>query len=261
MSKQEVVVHRDAALLSEAVAARLITRIVDAQSSQGRAHVCLTGGRAGIGVLASVAAAPARDAIDWRRLDLWWSDERFLPEGAAERNDTGAREALISLVPLDPARVHSMPTPQGPDGNDPEAAAERYASELARAAGPEDRAGVPAFDVSLLGVGEDAHVASLFPEHPALFEHDRTVIAVHGSPKPPPTRISLTMPAICAAREVWLIAAGEGKAGAIRLALDEHAGLLQVPATGARGTRRTLVLLDAAAASRLPKGLDRIASP
>lgn len=261
MTVQEVVVHRDAASLCEAVADRFITRVVDAQAAQGSAHVCLTGGRSGLGVLEAVAASTARDAVDWRRLDVWWSDERFLPVGDVERNDTGAYTALLDQVPLDPARVHPMPSPEGPDGDDVDSAAERYASALAAAAHPEDRQRVPAFDVSLLGVGEDAHVASLFPGLPGMHEQERTVIAVHGSPKPPPVRVSLTMPAICAAREVWLVAAGEGKAGAIRLALDEHAGPLQVPAAAARGTRRTLVLLDAAAASRLPRGLDRIASP
>ncbi len=261
MSPQEVVVHRDADLLKQAVAARLITRLVDAQAGQGHAHLCLTGGGSGIGVLAAVASSPARDAVDWQRLDIWWSDERFLPKGDPERNETGAREALLDHVPLDPARVHPMPDPSGPDGADVEAAAERYALELAGAAAPEDRFGVPPMDVSLLGIGPDAHVASLFPEMPAVHESERSVVAVHGSPKPPPTRISLTMPALCTAREIWIIAAGESKAGALRLALDEHAGPIQVPAAGARGTRRTLVLLDVGAASRLPRGLDRIASP
>ena len=147
MSAQEVVVHRDAASLCETAADRLITRVVDAQAAQAYAHVCLTGGRSGLGVLAAVNASPARDAVDWRRLDLWWSDERFLPAGDPERNDTGAFEALLDHVPLDPARIHPMPTPQGTDGDDPEAAAERYAADLARAARPEDRARVPAFDV------------------------------------------------------------------------------------------------------------------
>ncbi len=261
MTAREVVVHRDADLLAQAVAARFITRVVDAQAAQGHAHVCLTGGRTGTAVLAAVASAPARDAIDWQRLDVWWSDERFLPTGDAERNETGAREALLNRVPLDEARIHAMPNPDGPDGTDVAAAAERYAQDLAAAAHPEDRLRVPPFDVSLLGVGEDGHVASLFPGHPGMHETERTVIAVHGSPKPPPTRTSLSMPAVCAAREVWLVAAGAGKAAALRLALDEHAGPLQVPASAARGTRRTLVLLDTAAASRLPRGLDRIASP
>ncbi|MFE4656350.1 6-phosphogluconolactonase [Streptomyces hydrogenans] len=254
MSTPQLVVHRDKELMAEAAAARLITRIVDAQSSRGAASVVLTGGRNGNGLLAALGTAPARDAIDWSRLDLWWGDERFLPEGDPERNVTQARAALLDRVPLDPARVHAMPTSDGPYGDDADAAAAGYAAELAAAAAPEDRAGVPAFDVLMLGVGPDTHVASLFPELPAVRETERTVVGVHGAPKPPPTRISLTLPAIRAAKEVWLLAAGEDKAKAAALALS-GAGEVQAPAAGARGRSRTLWLMDAAAASELPRSL------
>jgi 6-phosphogluconolactonase len=196
VSTPQLVVHRDKELMAQAAAARLITKIVDAQASTGSANVVLTGGRNGNGVLAALAAAPARDAIDWGRLDLWWGDERFLPEGDPERNVTQARQALLDSVPLDPKRVHAMPASDGPYGTDVEAAAEAYAEELARAAGPQNHGAVPTFDVLMLGVGPDTHVASLFPEHPGVRETERTVIGVHGSPKPPPTRISLTLPAI-----------------------------------------------------------------
>ncbi len=135
-----------------------------------------------------------------------------------------------------------------------EAAAEGYAAELARAAGPGDHGGVPAFDVLMLGVGPDTHVASLFPELPAVRETSRTVVGVHGAPKPPPVRVSLTLPAIRAAREVWLLAAGEDKAGAVKIALS-GAGEIQAPAAGAYGTARTLWLLDEPAASQLPRSL------
>ncbi|WP_258382485.1 6-phosphogluconolactonase, partial [Streptomyces sp. NTH33] len=155
MSTPQLVVHRDKELMAQAAAARLITRIVDAQASTGSASVVLTGGRNGNGVLAALAAAPARDAIDWGRLDLWWGDERFLPEGDPERNVTQAREALLDSVPLDPKRVHAMPASDGPYGADVEAAAEAYAEELARAAGPENHGAVPTFDVLMLGVGPD----------------------------------------------------------------------------------------------------------
>ncbi|MEZ5116825.1 MAG: 6-phosphogluconolactonase [Candidatus Nanopelagicales bacterium] len=260
MSTPQVLVHRDAATLAAAVAARLITRMVDAQSARGSASVVLTGGGIGTASLAAVRDCGACDAVDWERVDVWWGDERFLPEGDAERNETGARAALLDHVPVDPVRVHAMPASDGPDGDDPEAAAERYAAALAAAAGPEDHGPVPRFDVLMLGVGPDAHVASLFPELPAL--HDtRPVVAVRGAPKPPPTRLSLTLPSIRTAREVWLIAAGAEKAPAMRLALTDGAGPVQVPAAGARGTARTLVLLDEAAASRLPRGLARPASP
>ncbi|GAB1330322.1 6-phosphogluconolactonase [Streptomyces sennicomposti] len=254
MSTPQLVVHRDKDLMAQAAAARLITKIVDAQASTGSANVVLTGGRNGNGVLAALAAAPARDAIDWGRLDLWWGDERFLPEGDPERNVTQAREALLDSVPLDPKRVHVMPASDGPYGADVEAAADAYAEELARAAGPENHGAVPSFDVLMLGVGPDAHVASLFPEHPGVRKTERTVIGVHGSPKPPPTRISLTLPAIRSAREVWLLAAGEDKANAVAMALS-GAGEIQAPAAGAQGRTRTLWLLDTAAAAQLPRSL------
>ncbi|MFW5419311.1 6-phosphogluconolactonase [Nocardiopsis sp. CNT-189] len=254
MSAPAVIVHPDAGLLAKAAAARIVTRLVDAQAARGSASIVLTGGGIGIAVLAELAKAPARDAVDWGALDVWWGDERYLPAGDPERNETQAREALLDGVGLDPARVHAMPAPDGPDGpggDSPEAGAERYAEALRAAARP----GEPAFDVCLLGVGPDTHVASLFPEQPALYEEERSVVAVHGAPKPPPTRVSLTLPTIRSAAEVWLLASGEAKAEAVRLALDPEAGPVQVPAAGARGRSRTLFLLDRPAASRLPEGL------
>ncbi len=255
-----VVVHADAPLLAEAAAARLVTRLVDAQTARGRAHVVLTGGGVGTATLRALAASPARDAVDWSAVDVWWGDERFLPEGDPERNVVQAREALLDRLPLDPDRVHTMPATGGPWGQDVDAAAAAYAEELARAARPEDRGGAPRFDVLLLGVGPDGHVASLFPEHPALHETERTVVGVHGSPKPPPRRISLTMPVIRGAAEVWLLAAGAEKAPAVALALS-GAGEVAVPAAGAGGTRATLWLLDRAAAAKVPPALTRISSP
>ncbi|AYG83605.1 6-phosphogluconolactonase [Streptomyces hundungensis] len=254
MSTPQLVVHRDKELMAQAAAARLITKVVDAQAARGSASVVLTGGRNGNGLLAALASSPARDAIDWSRLDLWWGDERFVPEDDPERNYTQARAALLDAVPLDPKRVHAMPASDGAHGTDADAAAAAYAAELAEASGPEDHGQVPTFDVLMLGVGPDTHVASLFPELPGVRETERTVVGVHGAPKPPPTRISLTLPAIRAAREVWLLAAGEDKAHAAAIALS-GAGEVQAPAAGAYGRARTLWLLDAAAASRLPRSL------
>lgn len=254
-----VVTHRDATVLAQAVAARLVTALVDAQAARGSASVVLTGGGIGIATLRELAGAPARDAVDWDALDVWWGDERFLPRGHPDRNETQAREALLDSVDVDPARVHPMGASNGSDGDDLDSAAQRYAEELAKAARPEDHGPVPTFDVLLLGVGPDGHVASLFPESPALYD-TRTVIPVRGAPKPPPTRLSLSTAAINAAREVWLVAAGEEKAAAVRMALS-GAGPSAVPAAGVRGRARTLWLLDRAAASRVPASLSRIASP
>jgi 6-phosphogluconolactonase len=256
-SRPTVLVHRDPALLADAAAARLVTRLVDAQAAAGTASLVLTGGTIGIELLRHLDESPARDAIDWRRLDVWWGDERFLPSDDPDRNDTQAREALLDRVDLDPARVHAWASS---DGVDPEGAAELYAAGLGTAARPEDHGPVPTFDVCLLGVGPDGHVASLFPEMPAVYETTRTAVAVRGSPKPPPIRLTLTLTALNAAREVWFVVAGEDKARAVRMALS-GAGPVAVPAAGVRGRSRTLWLLDTAAASQLPQGLARLASP
>ena len=258
MSTPELIVHPDASLLAKAVAARLVTRLVDAVSAAGRANLVLTGGRIGTELLEELAAAPARDAVDWQRVDFWWGDERFAPTGDPDRNETGARAALLDTINADPARVHPMPGPDGPDGDDPEAAAARYAAELAAATRPEDHGPVPSFDVLMLSIGPEGHVASLFPGMPAVYD-TRPVVAVRGSPKPPPIRITLTFPSIQAAREVWLLASGAEKADAVALELSD-AGPVQFPAAGARGRQRTLLLVDEAAAGKLPHDLGRPAA-
>jgi 6-phosphogluconolactonase len=245
----DVVVHADAGLLAQAAAARLIVKLIDAQAARGEATLVLTGGRIASAIYRAIAGNPARDAVDWSKADIWWGDERFLPSGDPERNETQARAALLDALALDPARVHPMPASDGPDGSDPELAAARYAEALARAAAP-GSAQLPHFDVLLLGIGEDGHVASVFPEHPVAYEA-RPVSAVRGSPKPPPMRITMTLPTINTAEEVWLLASGADKAKAAGMALA-GAGAVQLPAAGVRGVERTVWLLDRAAASEVP---------
>jgi 6-phosphogluconolactonase len=242
LSKTLVVVVPDADTLAATVAARLVAKIVDAQAERGIASVVLTGGRIAAKVLGAVKDLPETAAIDWSRVDLWWGDERFRPAGDPDRNETQARTALLDALALDPARVHAMPSSDGPDGDDAEAAAARYARELAVGG-----AAVPTFDVLMLGVGEDGHVASLFPDHPVLNETGSTA-AVHDSPKPPPIRITLTMPAIQSADEVWLIAAGPDKTVSVGAALG---GDQSRPAAHATGITRTYWLLDRAAAAKI----------
>ena len=167
--------------------------------------------------------------------------------GDPDRNETQAREALIGLLPIPAANVHPIPGPDAPGIGSPEAAAASYAVTLAEFAPTEhtDDAGpsVPAFDLVLLGVGPDGHIASLFPEHDTLEVTDRAVVGVHGSPKPPPERVSLTLPALEAAAEVWLVVAGADKSEAVGRALAGD-DLRRTPAAGARGRARTLWLLD-----------------
>ncbi|MDQ3760164.1 MAG: 6-phosphogluconolactonase [Actinomycetota bacterium] len=254
MSRPDVVVHATTEMLAAAAAARLITRIVDIQTASGSASLVLTGGGIGIAVLRELASTQAAAAVDWRQLDLYWGDERFLPSGHPERNETQAREALLDHVDVDPARVYSMGASDGPWGDDPDAAAQAYEDLLVSRRRPEDRGPAPSFDVCLLGIGEDGHVASVFPGSPAVYETERAVIGVRGSPKPPPIRISMTLPAIRCATEVWLIVSGSEKAAAVTMAL-RGAGEVQLPAAGATGRRRTLWLLDRAAAAKLPTEL------
>ncbi len=248
MSNPEVFVYATGDLLASAAAARAVTRLADAVAARGRAHLVLTGGGIGTKVLAAIAASPARDAVDWSRVEFWWGDERFLATGDPERNETGARAALLDALRVEPARIHAVPGPDGPDGDDPDAAAAWYARELAASAGP--GASVPVFDVLMLGIGPEGHVASIFPDSPAAHAGG-SVVAVRNCPKPPPTRISLTFGALQAAREVWVLASGAEKAEAVARAVS-GVSQVELPAAGARGRTRTLFLLDEAAAAKLP---------
>ncbi|MEV4511940.1 6-phosphogluconolactonase [Dactylosporangium sp. NPDC049525] len=246
MTSQTVVVHDGAKLLAAAVAARLIVRLTDAQAERGVASLVLTGGRIAAQIYAAVRDNPARDAVDWSRVDFWWGDERFLPSGDPDRNETQARDAFLAALPVDPARVHPMPASDGPHGTDAAAAAAAYAAELDTAGGAAGGAG---FDVVLLGVGEDGHVASVFPGHPVGAD-PRTVADVHDSPKPPPVRLTLTLPTLNTAAEVWLLASGSGKADAVREALTGSPATL--PAAKVHGRDRTLWLVDTEATESLP---------
>ncbi|MGH3951069.1 MAG: 6-phosphogluconolactonase, partial [Pseudonocardiaceae bacterium] len=233
-----------------ACAARLITKLVDIQAANGSASLVLTGGGTGIAVLSELRRSPARDAIDWAQLHVYWGDERFVTTDDGERNERQAREALLDHVPVDPAKIHPMAASDGEFGDDPDAAAAAYAGVLADQAREEHHVDVPAFDILLLGMGGEGHTASIFPESPAVYEAERTVVPVRNCPKPPPTRLSLTLPAIRRAKEVWMLTAGEGKAAAVALAFS-GAGEVQIPVAGARGQVRSRWLLDRAAASKL----------
>ena len=252
----EVVVHEGAETLARAVAERLAAAIATAQAERGAAAVVLTGGGMGSRVLSHLAEAGSRASsrVEWSALDVWWGDERLVPAGDGERNETQARAALLDHVGLDPSRVHPMPASDGPDGEDVEAAAARHADELAAAAGATSVTGpVPVFDVLLLGVGPDGHVASLFPGLPGVDVTGASVVGVTGSPKPPPLRTSLTLPAINGAEQVWCVVSGAEKADAVARALSEEGRAVgDLPASRVTGARTTLWLLDAEAASQLP---------
>jgi 6-phosphogluconolactonase len=243
----EVVVEASAEVLAENTAARVATVLGAALRERPEAHLVVTGG----GILEKVLAALAGEPIEWPRVQVWWGDERYVAADSADRNDRVAMSLLFDKLDVDPAKLHRMPAADAGFGDDVEAAADSYAAELAAAVPGGNDGGIPQFDVVLLGVGPDGHCASLFPGHPGTRVRDASVIAVHDSPKPPPIRISLTFPALDAAREIWFVVSGEGKADAVARALS-GADPVEVPSAGPRGSERTLWLIDQDAAAKLP---------
>ncbi len=248
MSREPVVVvHPGRQSLADAAAARLVTTLLDAQAQRAQAQIVLTGGSMGSAIIASMNQVPGRSAIDWSRVRVWWGDERYLPSGDPDRNDTQNDAAGLASLGLDPDKVHRV---SGPDTSESaEASAEAY-SETVR----EHRQG--GFDIVLLGVGPDGHVASLFPHHEAQRVTNAEAVAVHHSPKPPPDRVSLTFECLDRAREVWFLVAGDDKADAVAAALAAGADRWDVPASGPRGSEATRWLVDEDAASALETGSD-----
>ena len=214
--------------------------------ARGQALIVLTGGGTGIALLEHVRENGA--AIDWSKVQLFWGDERYVPEDDDDRNEKQAREALIDQIDIPAANVHAMPASDGEFGDDIDAAALAYEQVLAAIA--DDGEAVPAFDVHLLGMGGEGHINSLFPHTAAVRETVRQVVGVTDSPKPPPKRITLTLPAIQRSREVWLVVAGADKADAVAAAVG-GADPDDVPAAGANGTEATVWLLDEDAAAKL----------
>ncbi len=255
----EVVVEASAGQLAHHTAGRVVAVLGTALGRRDAAHLAVTGGGILEAVLHELGSAPARDAIDWGRVHVWWGDERYVAAESDDRNDKAAFATGFGSLPLDPGKIHRMPAADAGFGADVQAAADSYAAELAGAVADEHDGDVPRFDVMLLGIGPDGHCCSLFPGHAGVYELDASVIAVHDSPKPPPIRLSLTFPTLDAADEVWLVASGEGKAQAVALALG-GAQRVQIPSAGPRGRHRTLWLIDREAASTLPQSVLRLPS-
>jgi 6-phosphogluconolactonase len=245
-------VHPDKTSLADAVAARLLTTLINVQAEREIAEIALTGGSMGAATVAALTRAPARSCVDWSRVRAWWGDERYLPAGHPDRNDTQADDAGLLTLGLDPELVHRV---AGPDRTASlEQSAADYAARIRDAA-----SGL--FDVVMLGVGPDGHVASLFPHHPAQRTTDTITVAVHDSPKPPPDRVSLTFEALERSRQVWFVVAGPDKAEAVAAAQAPDVQRWDVPASGVHGADATLWLIDLAAAARLPGGSPGRATP
>jgi 6-phosphogluconolactonase len=244
-----VVVHDSKDDLVTAVAERFVSIVRALHEGKSVVHVCLTGGTVGTAVLAAIAEDSQAASVEWHRVHFWWGDERWLPAGDVERNDKQAQDALISRIDVPQGNVHRFPASDG--GLDLDAAALNYADELRGHADAEGAA--PAFDITFLGVGPDGHVASLFP-HFDQVNSEEAVVSVSNSPKPPPERLSLTLPVINASDRVWLALAGADKASPIGLALAGASPNL-VPVAGVKGRLETVFFVDTEAATDVPHEL------
>ena len=241
LPEPEFHVFPDAESLAAAAAAAVAEVIRDRVGGGDRPVVSLTGGSVGV----RTAAALRDAAVPWEQVVIHFGDERFVAVDDPERNDGQIDEALLDHLDSPPTIVR---WPARTDlASDVDAAAANYLDALDV---PEGDA--PIFDVHLLGMGPEGHVDSLFPHAPATAEDETLVVGVRDCPKPPPERMTYTLPAVRRSRHVLFVVAGRDKAEAVaRAAADEPA--IDLPAAGARGIESTRWFLDEEAASRLSR--------
>lgn len=250
------VVHPDPASLADAVATAFVERMSrpPARPELPAYDVALTGGTIARSVHRAITARAA--GVPWGRVRFWFGDERFVEADSSDRNAVQAREdlldALATLPGEWPAHLSGdavMEVPAVGQVADVQTAAEVYGDLLRHE-------GTGGFDLVMLGMGPDGHVASLFPGHPALDVTDAITVAVTDSPKPPPERVSLTFEALLRQTgAVWLLVSGEEKAEAVARALAPEGSVEETPARGilerAGADTQITWWLDEAAASLL----------
>ncbi len=188
----EIVEDRDALALG--LATRLAALASESLAARGTFRLAVPGGS----VLLILAQGLARQPVDASRWELFWTDERCVPLTHPDSNFLLAQTHLFPVLRIPRERIHPIPGHLGP-----EAAALAYEAELPNASEP--------FDLVLLGIGEDGHIASLFPGNSALLETTRAVAPVRHAPKPPPKRVTLTLPVFHRARHAWIVASGTEK--------------------------------------------------
>ena len=192
-------VFPDGAALADQAAALILDAARAAITARGVFHLVLAGGNTPKGAYERLREVGA----NWAKWQIYFSDERCLPRGDPERNDTMARRAWLDHIRIPPVSVHPIPAEQGA-----EKGAQRYAEILRRA---------PEFDLVLLGLGEDGHTASLFPgRKEGLGKNDAEAIAVRAAPKPPPERVSLSAARLSRGLRVLYMVGGESKREAVK---------------------------------------------
>ncbi|MBB1040377.1 MULTISPECIES: 6-phosphogluconolactonase [unclassified Dietzia] len=239
MSHIRHLVHADPDALATAAARDAVEHLTERIAAAGRASLSLTGGSVGV----KTAAALADSTVEWEKVTIFFGDERFVPADHPERNDGQLDEALLDSLGDRPT-VHRWPARTGQD-SDVDSAAERFLESLTIPAGDD-----PIFDVTILGMGPEGHIDSIFPHTPAVAETERLVVGVRDCPKPPPERLTFTLPAVRRSRHILVVAAGEGKAEAVAEGIG-GASPSDWPVAGAVGTESTTYHLDVGAASAL----------
>ena len=221
----------DADQLAKTAAGDLALELGRLLDSQKSVNLVLTGGTVGTKVLSELA--PLVSNLELERLFLWWGDERFVDPANSERNFIQAREALLSRIHIPEANIQAMPS-----------TADGELLEASKAFGERLESKSPVFDIVLLGLGADGHVASLFPGSKPI-EFGSWLVAELDSPKPPQQRISLSYEALSSAKQVWFLVAGADKAPAVSRVFDGD----DLPATKVTGKELTKWYMDQAAAS------------
>jgi 6-phosphogluconolactonase len=225
--------------LGAAVAERVAAFAAEAVAARGRFMVAIPGGS----VVALLARGLEKIHVDASKWHVFWTDERGVPPSDPQSNFHIAQSELFGRLRIPGEGIHPANGSLGPD-----AAARAYEADLARVFGSGE---IPRFDLVLLGIGEDGHVASLFPDNPALLETQRWVAPVRRAPKPPSERITLTLPVINRARHVVVVAAGEGKADALSRVFASNGRPFELPAQRLRPDDGDLRwMLDSAAAAK-----------
>jgi len=205
----------DADALGQAAAEQFVDLARASILSRGRFTVALSGGSTPRRLYQRLAGSPLRDRVDWRRVEVFWGDERGVPQDHPDSNYRMAKEALLDRVPIPPERIHRLRA----ESADRASAAREYQAEIARAFEVDEAGQPPSFDLVLLGMGDDGHTASLFPGGEALREARRWAVSVE-APRPPASRITLTAPILDRAREIRLLVAGADKAATLRAVLQ-----------------------------------------
>jgi 6-phosphogluconolactonase len=236
----KTIIHRfsDLGSVADNTAQKLISELIVLLETKSQVHLVLTGGTVGIATLASLAANPLRSQIDFTRVHIWWGDERFVDSNSPDRNALQAKNALLKHLTLDQTKVHEFPATDS--GLTLDEAASSFADHVASIS--------PVFDIVLMGMGPDGHIASLFPGKltPAP---GAWVIAEHDSPKPPQQRLSFSFEALNSAEQIWFVVAGADKQDAVEVALGD--GPEELPVGRVHGKTSTQWFIDATAGTKV----------